>query len=82
MDRKPILCMTTATDTAPNSLPRLVTYRNYAQAFVDQGAIVLCVSDADPDSARQLCEICDGLFLTGGADPLHCTIQSSSRTAE
>ena len=68
MDCKPVLCMTTATDTAPNSLTRLVTYRNYAQAFVDQGAIVLCVSDTDPDSARQLCEICDGLFLTGGAD--------------
>lgn len=68
MDRKPILCMTTATDTAPNSLPRLVTYRNYAQAFVDQGAIVLCVSDANLDNARQLCKICDGLFLTGGAD--------------
>lgn len=68
MDHKPVLCMTIATDTAPNSLPRLVTYRNYAQSFVDQGAIVLCISDADPDSARQLCETCDGLFLTGGAD--------------
>ena len=68
MSRKPILCMTTATDTAPNSLPRQVTYRNYVQAFNAQGAIIVCVSDADPDNARQLCEICDGLFLTGGVD--------------
>ncbi|WP_251319833.1 gamma-glutamyl-gamma-aminobutyrate hydrolase family protein [Flintibacter muris] len=80
MNRKPIICMTTATDTAPDSLTRLVTYRNYAHAFIDQGAIVLCVCDADPDSARQLCEVCDGLFLTGGVDVspslYHTEIQS------
>lgn len=68
MQRKPILCMTTATDIASNSLKRLVTYQNYAQAFIDQGAVVLCVSDTDPNSAQQLCQFADGLFLTGGAD--------------
>jgi len=68
MKKKPIILMTGATDTGLYGLTRLVTYRNYAESFSAQGAVVLGVNDPDPDTVAQLTELADGLFLTGGVD--------------
>lgn len=67
--KKPIILMTFGTDTGGvHAIPRLTIYRNYAEALNELGAHVLGVTDPDEAAARELCEIADGLLLTGGAD--------------
>ena len=66
--QRPLLLMTAASDTAPNTLTRIVTYKNYADAFIGSGCTVVCASGGENGTAEQLAEIADGLFLTGGVD--------------
>lgn len=66
--KKPLLLMTAASDTAPNTLTRIATYKNYADAFIGSGCTVVCASGGENGTAEQLAEIADGLFLTGGVD--------------
>ena len=66
--RKPIILMSCGTDAAPNSPPRLSVYRNYAESLNELGAHVLGITDPGEEAARELCEVADGLLLTGGVD--------------
>lgn len=65
---KPIILMSFGTDTGAQPIPRLTIYRNYAESLNEAGARVLGITDPDEDAARELCDMADGLLLTGGAD--------------
>lgn len=66
--RKPIILMSFGTDTGAHPIPRLTIYRNYAESLNELGARVLGITDPGEDAARELCDMADGLLLTGGAD--------------
>ncbi len=67
--RRPIILMSYGTDTAGvHNIPRLAIYRNYAESLNALGARTLGITDPDETAARELCELADGLLLTGGAD--------------
>ncbi len=66
--QRPVVLMTFGTDIGPHPIPRLVMYRNYAEALSESGALVLGATDPDGDAARACCAMADGLLLTGGAD--------------
>ncbi len=67
--RKPIILMSCGTDVGGvHAIPRLTIYRNYAESLNELGARVLGITDSDETAAHELCELADGLLLTGGAD--------------
>lgn len=68
MEKRPLILMTGSADVSQRGLRRAHYYKNYPEALEHHGAVVLHVSSCDPDSARQLAQLADGLYLPGGGD--------------
>lgn len=67
-EKRPLILMTGSADISQRGLRRMYYYKNYPEALEAHGAVVLQVSHCDPASARQLAQLADGLYLSGGGD--------------
>ncbi len=66
--KRPIVLITAGLEGTAKGIPQLHLYQNYAEAMTRSGCMPVVICTNQKDQLRQLAEMADGLFLTGGED--------------